>query len=416
MKFIEITQVKNVQTILLFSIRISSLVCKFILTLFIARYIGLDALGFYGLVTAATFLIPAFLGLSLMYTISRRAVTQTLLEITRTLLFYSKFLLLLYSALFTISVIYGIAKNQLAFSLIVVFTIFLEHINIDLYTLLLNRGKPLTANILHFIRSALWILSFMLIAFIFPAIQTLQSLFIAWLVGGILSLFSFIMLTRHWPWTLDSGDKTLINWLKGEFIENKFNFLNNSLRTGNQYINHFLISFFLGLDMTGVYVYFMQVFSAMSNLLQTGVIQIARPKLVKAFKFKDKECKNIYTECLKNSISIALVMVAFALPCMYLLTHEILDKPLAVKWFFVFPWVLVLFILTIISLVNQLIFYSQHRDDLLLHLNIILIPLGIFINTILVSQYGIMGAIVSMILIILITIIYEYRYIKRVGF
>lgn len=65
------------QAIFLMGIRGVSLVSKFALTLYIARYMGLESLGLYGLITASTFLVPAFTGLGIMYVNSRNAVTQT---------------------------------------------------------------------------------------------------------------------------------------------------------------------------------------------------------------------------------------------------------------------------------------------------------------------------------------------------
>ena len=404
---------KGVQPLVLFGIRGSSLVCKFLLTLFIAHFLGFEVLGFYGLVTAATIVIPGFLGLSLMYTISRRAVTETPEQITKTLMFYAQFLLLLYAVLTSITIAYGVYSDKLLLSALVMLAVFLEHINNDLYTLLLNRSKPLTANFLHFIRSAVWIVIYMGLAFVFPELQTVEALIGGWICGGIISFAGFVYLMRHWPWVFQWQWMPFLTWLKTEFLENKNNYFNNAVRTGNQYLNHFLITVFLGMDLTGVYVYFMQVFSAMSNLLQTGVIQIARPKLVRAFKEKDAAYGGIYKKCLLHTMIIASVMACGAWPAMYILTFYVVDKPLAIEWFPVFLPTLVLFVLAMIGQVMALVFYSQHRDDIILKVSIVFTPLGVISNVVMIYYMGLWGAVFAPILVVLLSLAYQQKFVKK---
>jgi len=87
------------RALLIMKIRGASLVAKFLLTLFIARFMGFEQLGLYGLITAATIWAPVVLGLGITYTLSRHAVTQTTGEVTAALRQYGRFLSAIYAVL-----------------------------------------------------------------------------------------------------------------------------------------------------------------------------------------------------------------------------------------------------------------------------------------------------------------------------
>lgn len=410
-------QEKSVHSLIIMALRGTSLVVKFSLTLFIARFMSFEDLGFYGLISAASIVAPGLLGLGLMLTVSRKAVTQTLEEITENLNYYRRFLLLIYTVILTISFLVGIALNQPFFTLIIALVIFFEHINNDLYSLLLNLSKPFTANLLHFIRTAAWMIVFMALSFVYPSLRTLEVLFSGWVCGGIITLFMFFWVTRDWPWKPSRSSSspppiTLISWVTSEFRQARLVYINTLVNTASQYLNHFLVTLFLGLEMTGVYVYFMQIVTALSNLINTGILQLARPQLVRAYKENDPAYRSIYLSCMKNTTITALLMAGVAGPIMYFITVYVVDKPLAIEWFSVFWCILLIFVLAMIIQVNTLAFYSQHRDNLILKFGLVGFAGGGF-NIILIPWLNLWGAVLAPVFICSIVLVWQYKHIKK---
>ena len=373
-------------------LRGTTLVAKFALTLFIPRYMGFDALGLYGLIMAATIMAPGFLGLGLMYTLSRKAVTQSNNEIAHDLSHYFHYISLAYTAFLIGTLIIGNMVDQLFFCLLVLAVVLFEHLNNELYQLLLNLSRPFLANAIHFLRAATPALMFMALALSFPTFQNIETLLTFWLFCSALGFAVFLWMARDWPWQCPGTLRQLFSWIAGEFREARTMYATNFARTLNQYLNHFLITIFLGLEITGIYVYFMQMISAMSNLLETGVIQFARPKLVRAHKEKDRAYWNIYKLCLKHSALTAIGMAALAAPGLYVITLYIVHKPESLEWFPVFIILLAQFIILTISETNRLVFYSQHRDDIILKLTMTTISIAIVLNVILVPLFGLWGA------------------------
>ncbi len=379
------------QAIFLMGIRSISLVSKFALTLFIARFMGFEELGLYGLIVAGTFLIPSYTGLGIMHMKVRDAVTQKTNQIASTLEHYFKFLGLLYLALIPIALVAGIYTGNVVLSLVIIVAILFEHINNDLYNLLLNRSKPFTANILHFLRTTLWMITFMVVAYFYPPFLQIEVLLTGWIIGGVLALFGFFLVTRDWYKQDPIKSQPLFSWLKSEFKKSRTMYFNNVVDCSGQYLNHFLVTFFLGLELTGVYVYFMQIIGAMSNLLRTGVIQNFRPKLVTAYKEKADNFIDIQRRCIKQTMMFAMLITVVAVPVMYFLTLHVVDKPLAIDWFPIFGINLLFFCVMMAFESNQLTLYSHHRDDLILRVSLLNITGLIILNLIFIPIFGLWG-------------------------
>ncbi len=353
------------KSLFLMKIRMVSLGIKFVLTLYIARFMGFDTLGGYGLVSAASIVAPAFLGLALMTVISRRAITQTYEEITESLGYYVRFMAICYGLVFAASFYVDFALAQHFLIPTVIAVVFLEHINNDFYTLFLNLSKPVAANMLQFVRTAGWMIPFMGGSYFFPDYRTHEVLLLSWVGGGILTLAGYVWLMRAWPWQAVNARRPLFLWLKDEFKLSKTVYATGCLSAASQYLNQFFITTFLGLELNGVYVYFTQVTAAATNLIHTGLIQLARPKLVRAHKAGDPGYLALYEACRKNVFLGSMAMALIMVPVLYVITMY-LNRPLAMEWFPVFGVVLAAFVLNLVADVQGLVFYSQHRDDLTL--------------------------------------------------
>lgn len=401
------------KSLFVMGIRGGSLVLKFALTLFVARYMSFEDLGFYGLVTAASIMAPIFIGLQLVYMITRKAVTQHPEEIVDSLFYYWSYLGLLYSLFLLAAIVGGLYLGKVVLCLLVLGVIFLEHLNNDIYQLLLNRSMMVSANLLHFVRSGLWIFVFILWAFFEPSLRVITTLFGFWCVGGLIALAGFFFVTRHWGWSFHKRDVPLWRWVFQEFKHSKVIYFNSLLNTSSHYVDRYLLTFFLGLEMTGVYVFFWSVYSALSNLLRTGVIQVARPKMVKAFKFGQlDEFAAIYYGSMKRTFVMACVFALAAGGALYLIVPHI-DKPLAVAWFGVL-WVLMVgFVLTMVSEIMGLVFYSRHRDDLTFKTSFACLFSSALCNAVLIPFMGLWGAGLSLILSYLAGMGVQYYYVRR---
>jgi O-antigen/teichoic acid export membrane protein len=380
------------RALFIMKIRAWSLLAKFILTLFIAKFMDFEDLGLYGLISAASIIFPGFTGLGLIYMLSRKAVTAPLEEIVGMLRQYGRFIGLIYFATAPIAFVTGILMDRPVLALLVTAVVALEHINSDIYSLLLNRSKPLSANVLHFLRTAAWIILFIPVAFFVPALRHLDVLLAFWITGGIAALAGFFWVARAWPWMHKEDETSLGMWIRQNFRESRLLYLNGCATSFSQYIDRYLVTFFLGLELTGVYVFFCTVAGALGNLLLTGIIQVARPVLVKLFKEgKLQEYKAAFIKCMRHTAFIAIVMAFFAIALVWFLVPY-LDKPQIAYWMPVCWIILAGFVLNVLLEVQKLVFYSQHLDLLTLKNSIIAAFVACLLNVILIPHMGLWGA------------------------
>ncbi len=412
-KVLHLLNKDDVQPLLLMGIRGISLVSKFVLTLFIARFMGFEVLGFYGLIVSATFIVPAVTSLGIMYMKSRNAVTQTPEEIVEMLYYYGRFIMLIYVALAFIVVPFGYFIGHFLLTTIIFLVVLFEHINNDFYGLLLNLSRPFVANILHFIRTSVWIFPFMILAFMYPSLQTIEMLLVSWVLGGGVTLFGFFWRKRHWPWGKLKALSPLRGWIKEEFKQSKIVYMDSLASTIKVYLNNFIIAFFLGLELTGVYVFFMQIIGAMSNLIQTGVIQVARPAMVRAYKMQDNLYHFIHIKCLKQTIFLAMIMSVLAAILIYPITLYLVDQPAIAEWFPVFWFLLIAYIIFMCRHANDLLFYSQHRDDLTLKLNLMAMVLGAVSSVVFIPLMGFWGIALAGLVVASTIITIQYRMVKQ---
>ncbi len=403
-----------IPSLFLMGLRSSSLLVKFVFTIFLAKYLTFSDVGLYGLFSAFCIISPIVLGLSIMACVSRNAVTSPLNETLASLKNYALYLFLLYSAIASVAV--GLYVSDVIPILFILFllVLFLENINIDVYNLALNLSRPVLGNILHSIRTAGWMIFYMVFAAIYPDLRNMQDVLLFWLGGNVASIVMFLLYARDWDWSMPSGDeRSFRKWFKKEFLQARVYYVNALFNGLSIYAGQFVVSLSLGLEANGVFVYFQQIISALYNLLQTGVIQLAKPKLVKAYKEKDEVFYTVYKNCRKNTNIVALLMAVTALPAMYFITLQI-GKSLPLEWFWIFVPMLGGFILYCNVDVGNLVFYSRHDDMLLLKTSVISGTAGIIISMCLVPYFGLWGAALSMSGMSVIALVYQAQQLRRI--
>ncbi len=398
----------------LVTIRGSSLAIKFIFTIFIARYLNLEALGFFGLLSAATIVIPIILGLGLGYTLCRRAVTADLEQIVVDLKYYGLFFVIIYSLPTIISICIGVFYSKIVLTLSALFIIMLEHLNGSSYQLLLNMSRPLAANILHFIRTTVWAVLFMIFAFFIHDLRNLESLVLFWGCGSAFSVLCFAFLVKDWPWGKVCMGVSFLGWLRPELAAARPAYFNGVFETTSIYLDRYLIGIFLGLELTGVFVFFWQITSALGNLLWTGVVQVTRPKLVKSFKNLDGEYESIYRKCLTHAMIGSSVASAISIVALNILLPY-LQKPLVGDYFGIYYLMILAFLLTVVKETQKLRFYSQHRDDLTLKTSIFSLINACLFTFFLVVYAGLWGGALAMVLSVSSSVAMQAFYRKKYG-
>jgi len=382
---------RTLTSLTIMGLRGVALAAKFALTLFIARFIGLETLGVYGLVAGAAVMFPVVAGLGLIRVLSRNAVSQQLDEVSRMLRRYWGIQAAVYGIISFIALWIGIYLDQLALTSIVIAIVFLEHVNGDLFILLNHLLRPCLANVLMFFRTAGWICVYMILASMFPALRDLNALLTFWIGGGLLAIAGFAVAAREWPWLHPTSGTGHREWFLHHFKASRILYVNDIANTVAQYTDRYLVGLFMGLEFTGVYVLFWSIGNALSNLVDTGIIQISGPKLINAHTRQDRSYWRVFRLLLVETAAISIVL-AIATGVLVEIAIPYLNRPLVADWIPVLWLVLVGFVLRMAYEVQGTVFYSRYKDVFTLFSGLFVIALSIVTNVILIPPFALYGA------------------------
>lgn len=372
-------------------IRISVLFFKFIFTLFIAKYLGFHEVGLYGLLVGAGTLIPVLVGLGINYSFIREAVSSSPEQIVIWVVRYVWFLTPFYLLMVLGAAVLAFFTERYVFWGVVVPLLLVEHLHVDAYQLLLNRSKAISANLILFIRSAAWMLIYMPLAFYVPYFRDVESLLFFWLLGGCFGLAALVVTLRNWPWRISDNWRDTRDWIFSAIRSAKLPYLNSLGTTSALYIDRYLITVFLGLELAGVYIFFWTIYSALFNLVYTGIVQFYRPRLVIACKSAGSTYISMYRQCMMKTLLVSLVMSTIAGVAVSLLVPYI-DRPLVIEWLPVLWVVLAVVVVSLLREVQVLVFYSLHEDALLFKSIMVMLAVALSLNLLLIPMLGLWGA------------------------
>lgn len=272
------------------ALRIASQVLRFILSFYVVGFLGLHAAGIYGLALGGVGIVPALLGWGLNYHLSREIPGRPLAEaapIVRDRIVVSCGSLTVFSLL-TLPVIALAAPvaNWTLYSLVLAL-IWLETISLDIYVALLAVQKSRLANLLVFIRSALWVIPIVGLGLSAPDLRTLELLFGAWIGFHLLALAIFASRLPRWRIVETMSAPIDLAWAKRWFRTRWFIYLSDVGYVGLVYLDRYLVLLVLGLAATAIYTFYWSLANALQTIVLTSLVQTGRPQLILAARLAD---------------------------------------------------------------------------------------------------------------------------------
>lgn len=375
--------------------RVSMLAAKFLLGLFIVRFIGLEAMGVYGLIGGTSAIVQMVMRGGIFSNLSRKAVNQPLDELTANLRFYGTGVLTLYILISPFVFLGGWYFDVLSLTILSFFVIIFEHICMDIFGLTNNLHRPGLANVMLSLQSSFWIYLYMVIAYAIPAMRSLEWIFVFWIGGGGVATVMAAILTRRWPWRQAFSRKLHFSWYP-ENIKNAWRiYFAEIIGTVTLYMDRYLINIFLSLEMVGIYVLFWQVINAICNLVGAGVLQVYRPKLITAYHRQDhREFRRLFRQSAYRSLgSTVALSVASAVVVPFLVGYT---KEASAMAYLPLLWLMLFSLLFRMGGdVCGYTLYAQHRDDYVLHSSLMKFAASFIVGVAALNLMGIYGVVLT---------------------
>lgn len=343
-----------------------TLLCKFLLIFFLAKFIDPQDVGLYGLLAGTIGYALFAVGFE-FYTYSTREIIgsdrQQWLALIRdqSVLFIFTYLLVLPFVLMAFfSGLLPWAYVGWFFLLLI-----LEHVAQELNRLLVVMSEQLLASVILFIRSGAWCLLLVLLMWWVPEARKLEWVLAAWCVGAglgcllggarVLSLNKAALRSKvDWQW-IGKGLRLAIPLLIASLaIRGVFTF------------DRYWVESIVGLDVLGVYVLFIGIATSIISFLDAGIVVFLYPKIVAAAKVGDDKafCDGMRKLFLDISI-VTFSLVGIAL----VLSRPILawiDKDIYMENFYLLKWLFLAIVLYAASMVPHVGLYAHGRDRVIL--------------------------------------------------
>lgn len=371
------------------SIRALTLLGKFILLFYMAKFLSAEEVGIYGLIVVLVSYSLYAVGFD-FYTFSTRELVLkekkewgSFLKSQSFLIFFA-YITILPLILFLAS--YSIPLKWLYF---LGFLIIFEHLNQELMRLLIIDKKVVLANNLLFIRSGLWCYAIIAGMFLSLVSKRLDSILYAWISFDVIALLlSWILLKKGL--IFDKGLQIKKDWLKrGLKICLPLLFSTLILRaittTDRIWLEHLE-----GLEVIAAYSLFIGLTNALISFLETGVFSFIYPQMIQE-KNNPREFRKLIKKMLFQSLGLSLVISLVLVASFPYFLHWI-GKDIYYSYKHIFYVVLFANILYCISMVPHYILYAKHKDTKIIVSHIL--GLGVFaLSTLAFIAWGVSVAV-----------------------
>lgn len=377
-----------------FSLKVLSMIAKFLLIIYISKYLSTEALGEYGLFVTTIVISMYFLGMD-FYTFNSREIIKKEHE-DRLLLIRDQFIfhIIVYAVvlplLFSVF-LFGIIdyKYITLFYLVIV----VEHISQEFFRLYVTLNKQILANVLLLLRTGIWV--YILIGLWIYGLektQNLYSIYIAWFLGALVSIFVgvyYLFKTYN-----KKNLKTKIDWIwiKHGFKTSMPFLLGTVAYKVIEFSDRYMIDYYMTKADVGVYTFFGSIANTMQTLVFTLVIMMYYPKMIELSTDSNRDefttiSKKFFWEVLIYSFLIIAGIALFIYPIL-----EYMDKVEFIENIDVL-WVLLAGILVLnLSFVPHYVLFVKHKDIAIRNITIIGAVLNIGLNIWLIPLYGLIGA------------------------
>jgi len=387
---------------------------RFVLSIYLAKYLDMETVGLFGLVAGAAGIAPALFGWGINYYIWRELVGRPMHDagamIRDRFLFQSISLLIVttFTFLFFLSGIVPAPAHLGQLTVIILLEIFA----LDSHMVLIGLRQPLLANFLIFVRSALWVFPYVGISYYFAEYRTFDFLIDLWISSLILTHILIFNYVRGWPWKQIISIKINLHHFIKMLGKSWVIYLSDLGLVGALFVDRFVVNHFMGLKQTGIFVFFWTIANAVQVLVATSIVQVAAPHLVETYRKHGeaiwrRELLKETTKALMAGVILSVLIYSFVLLLLpFLGRPELLEAT---------PLLAILLISALVRIISDMAnngLYCRGQDISYAVINICGLVVGLILNVIAIRLWGLYGAACSISLTATLLLLTRFYYLS----
>lgn len=395
-------------------IRGATLASRFVLVIFIAKFLSTEELGAYSLFAASIIYALFFVGMD-FYTFSSReilSVDKSLWfgivknQFVFYLLFYFIGFPLIYSLFY-----FGFLPKQfiLWFYLILV----AEHLAQESMRLLVVLDKAFLANISLFIRSGVWVYAAVVIMFFSDGLREVTTILGLWLVGSSLSILLVIPQLKRLHQISASSQKIDFSWML-QGIKVAIPLLIGTLALRSIYlVDRYSLSYFANLSAVGIYSFYSSFASALLAFVDAVVVMQIYPKIVSSVKNNDLNGLVYYKRKFVKSVSILSLILVVLLPVGVYLLLLWMNKSEYLEYIPLLALLMLSSIIYSYALLPHYELYAHNEDKKIITSAVLAAIVGVIIMPVGAYYYGVYGVAGGQVLAVTFLYVYKIMLLKK---
>ena len=374
-------------------LRGGSLLAKFALMIYITRYIGLEAVGIFGLLQAANVIGTKVIGYGLYFVANREMVglppeRQARIICDQHAVYVLGYGIVLLLALSAWPFVPATDQTYVFYS---VALLIIAHQVLELGNGLVALHRPLATNFIFAITNGLWALPPIILGLFLPDYRTLDFVMQSWLVGAAFSMVCGWLFMRGIPVVAALRQPRNWDWAKRSLRRGLPLFVAILTMNGGMYVDRAVISALTSMELAGVFVMFWSFAYAVQILMQY-------PKLIADYKQGDELgfWKRFRALSWRMAFAggVACIVAAIAIKPII----QYVDKPLALQHINLFYCMLLAFWIRFQADVSNYALYARHQDKALSLSYFVNLLVASASNLLLVWLWGLNGAAAAFVL------------------
>lgn len=343
-------------------LRMSTLFTRFIFIFVAAKFLSPEAIGYYGLFTAAISYTLLLAGLDFYTYTTREIVKRESSEWGSILKSQIALVCIIYITVIPLSLTLLPSAGLPSF-LIYWFipVLFLEHVNQEIYRILIVLQKQLSASILLFTRQGSWAVMIVCVMSLDDSYRNLNSVMLMWASAGIIA----VGVGAYRLWLIGfSGWGARIDWswiARGIAVSGGLLSASLAMR-GIQTFDRYWLGEVAGIEIVGVYVLFFGLASALSVFLDAAVFSFRYPEMI--IHANSGERNKLYKNVRLTAVHVLISSTIFSLISVAILPSLLawIDKPTYYENAPLYTWILLGTVSYSLSLIPHYALYALRLD------------------------------------------------------
>jgi len=395
-----------------FFIRGLTLGSKFVLLLYLVKYLTPYHLGLYSIISSSVYIGVCLIGFD-FYIFNTREVLNAEFNKKANLIFNQAILHLI---TYCIAIPFAgllLLIDVIPSTLFLWFFVLLifEHISQEVNRLLINLGHPIMANLVLFYRAGLWVYIVTILMALGIVEETIYTILAGWLLGIILSLIVVLWLLRKAP-RFDWKQRIQWSWIWSGLNSSLPFFLSTLSLKSIEYADRYFINAIWGTEQLGIYAFYIGIANAIQVLVYSGIGTIMHPKIIISYQSgRVDEYNKLIREFGLSSI-LGTIIIGFLLAGFILFISPYIGRP---EYLYYFPIYWIMLFGTIVNIAGQVPHYAlyvRRQDRQILYSTIIGSAVVVVCDIVMVPTLGINGAALGLLFGILSMVFSKIYYLR----